>query len=208
MHQVYVLDDHVAVREGVRRLIRSEWPTIDAVLFSEPRAALEAVEKASPDLMVMDWTMPGCEGTTLIKDLRAISPGLRILVYSMHAASAFGVQAMRAGASGYVSKDAPPEELIDAIRRLSQGKRFVSEDLGDALAVALMAPGEQPHESLSAREMQVLLELARGHSITDISAGLNLSVKTVSTYKARLLEKMGAKSVADLVRYAMNHNLL
>lgn len=208
MHRIFVLDDHVAVREGVRRLIKSEWPTVEVTLFSEPREMLAAVGKAPPDLVVMDWTMPGCDGTALINEAKTARPEISILVYSMHSAAAFGVQAIRAGASGYVSKDAPPEQLIDAVRRISQGKRFVSEDLADALATAVTNPEAHPHESLSGREMQVFLALAHGRSITEISSDLRLSVKTVSTYKARIQEKLGARSVADLVRYAMNHNLL
>lgn len=208
MHRIFVLDDHVSVREGVRRLIAAEWPLVEVVLFGQPVEMLSALAQRPPDLLILDWTMPGMDGSSLIREARRLRPNLSVLVYSMHAASAFGVQAIKAGAAGYISKDAPAAELIRAIRHVSQGKTYVTDDLGEALANAVANPLGQPHESLSDREMQVLLELARGSSITEISERLHLSVKTVSTYKSRVQEKLGIKSLADLVRYAVNHKLI
>lgn len=208
MHRIFVLDDHVSVREGVRRLIAAEWPRVEAILFGQPLEMLSALGQQPPDLLIMDWTMPGMDGSSLIRETRRLRPNLPVLVYSMHAASAMGVQAIKAGAAGYISKDAPAAELIEAIRHVSQGKTYVSGDLGEALANAVANPLGQPHESLSGREMQVLIELAQGSSITEISERLHLSVKTVSTYKSRVQEKLGVKSVADIVRYAINHKLV
>jgi DNA-binding NarL/FixJ family response regulator len=159
-------------------------------------------------MVVLDLSMPGGSGLDMVRMIKEASPGTRILVYTMHAEDQFGVRAVRAGADGFLSKDQPADRLIEAVRKILTGHRFVSDELLDKLAVNLARPERRlPHESLSDREYQVLRSLGGGRSISEIAADLQLSVKTVSTYRTRVLEKLDLRSTADIIRYALEHGL-
>jgi len=207
--RILVADDHGVVREGVKRII-SEAP--DMVLVGEADTGEEALEKALTldcDMLLLDITMPGRSGFDVMRELRTQRPGLRILVLSMHPEEQYAVRVLRAGACGYVSKETAPQELLSAIHRVALGGRYVSSSLAEMMAFNLARGGEEkPHESLSDREYQVLCLIASGRTVKEIAAELMLGTKTVSTYRQRLLEKMGMSGNADLIRYAMRNDLV
>ena len=209
MTRILVADDHGVVREGVKRII-SEAP--DMVLVGEADTGEEALEKALTldcDMLLLDITMPGRSGFDVMRELRTQRPGLRILVLSMHPEEQYAVRVLRAGACGYVSKETAPQELLSAIHRVALGGRYVSSSLAEMMAFNLARGGEEkPHESLSDREYQVLCLIASGRTVKEIAAELMLGTKTVSTYRQRLLEKMGMSGNADLIRYAMRNDLV
>ena len=160
------------------------------------------------DVAVVDLSMPGRSGVELIKLLKVERPKLRLLVLSMHSEEQYAVRAVRAGASGYLTKESAADELVAAIRRIAGGGAYISPETAERLVLASNTGSDgPPHTQLSNREYEVFRALVEGKSVTDIAAGLNLSVKTISTHKSRILEKMGLANQADLVRYAVRHNL-
>jgi len=170
--------------------------------------ALEHARAGGFDVLLLDMSMPGKSGIELIKQIHSERPRLRLLVLSMHEETQYAVRAIRAGAAGYITKDRAGPELVGAIRKVAAGGAHVGEDVAQALALAAM-PGatSAPHERLSDREFEVFEQLVRGVSVTDIATRLHLSSKTVSTHKARLMEKLEVDNPADLVRYALRHGL-
>ena len=160
------------------------------------------------ELLLLDLSMPGRSGIELIKQVKDASPRLRVLVLTMHEEDQYAVRAIRAGASGYLTKESAPGQLVAAIRRIAEGRLYISPNVAEQLALDVM-PGSDiaPHKHLSDREFEVFLLLVAGRGVSDIAGQLHLSVKTVSTHKTRILQKMSAASVADLVRYAISHRL-
>ncbi len=209
MIKVLIADDHAVVRQGLKQILGE---TPDMTVVGEATTGLEALEKARAaawDVMVLDITMPGRSGLDLLKDLRAEKPNRPVLILSMHAEDQFAVRLLKAGASGYLTKESVPEELIKAIRKVVSGGRYVSPALAEKLAFEIDAASGRPsHEALSDREFQVLQMIAAGRSVKEIAEELALSVKTVSTYRARILEKMNLKTNADLIHYAIQNRLL
>jgi two-component system, NarL family, invasion response regulator UvrY len=170
---------------------------------------LDLARTERADLAVMDITMPGRSGLEALKDLRTEQPRLRVLMLSMHPEDQYAVRVLKAGASGYLTKESAPEELVKAIRKIMAGGRYVSQSLAERLAVGLHADGDHPtHERLSDREYQVMCLLASGKCVSDVADQLALSVKTVSTYRRRLLEKLQMKNNAELTRYAIEQQLV
>ncbi|MEW6689818.1 MAG: response regulator transcription factor, partial [Pseudomonadota bacterium] len=167
-------------------------------------AALALVRANDYDVALVDMSMPGLSGIDLVKRLKAEKPALRLLVLSMHGEQQYAARALKAGASGYLTKDSASSQLVSAIRKIAAGGVHISE----AAAASLVSAAKEPHQALSDREFEVLRLLATGLSPTEIGERLHLSVKTVSTHKARLLEKLGLGSTAELVRYAMENKLL
>ncbi len=204
MMRVLLVDDHPVVRHGLRQVLAA---TGGAVAVEEAGNADEALERlrAVPcDIVVLDITLPGRSGLDLLKELRRDRPALPVLVLSMHPASEFARRVLSAGASGYLTKDSAPGELARAIARIRAGQRYISPELPDEPA----AGSKLPHERLSDREYQVLRMLASGKPVSEIAHDLSLSVKSISTYRARILRKMGFKTNGALMRYAMNNNLV
>jgi two-component system, NarL family, invasion response regulator UvrY len=207
--RVAIADDHPIVREGLRR-IASEGAGItvtgEAANASDLFRLLAIV---AADVVLLDVSMPGSTFVETLKALREQHPSTRILVLSVHPEDQWAMRALRAGAAGYLTKDHSPEQLVDAIRRVARGGKYVSATLAERLA-GLVDDGQTrvPHERLSDREFEVLRALGSGMTGKEVAAQLNLSPKTISTYRTRLLEKMGLKSRADLVRYVMEHDLL
>ena len=208
MIRLAIADDHPIVRQGLRR-IASEGAGI-SVVGEAPTAAelFRLLARAAVDVVLLDVSMPGSTFVETLKDLREKHPTVKVLVLSVHPEDQWAVRALRAGAAGYLTKDHSPEQLVDAIRRVARGGKYVSEMLAENLA-GLVDNGRagSPHERLSDREFEVLRALGSGMAVKDVAEQLNLSAKTVSTYRARLLEKMGLKSRADLVRYVVEHEL-
>lgn len=203
-----VVDDHTTVRRGVRELLLDAY--VDAVVDEAGTAAdaLERVRSTDYDLVTLDISMPDAHGLELLERSLRARPGLRVLMLSMHAASQFAARCLRAGASGYLTKDHAEEELLGAIARVMSGRRYVSPLVLDEVVAGILddAPG-LPHERLSAREFRVLCMIGAGRPLTDIARALAISPKTVTTYRARVLDKMGLGSNADLVRYCTLHAL-
>jgi DNA-binding NarL/FixJ family response regulator len=206
---VLIADDHAIVREGLRRILAGD-PTF--AIVGEARdghEVLAAVRAGGFEVLLLDLSMPGRSGIDLLRQLKSERPELRVLVLSMHAEEQYAVRAIRAGASGYLTKDTATTQLVAALRKVAGGGLFITPAAAEALALGLQSPGEElAHQRLSDREHEVFLLLAGGASVTEIAERLNLSVKTVSTHKTHVLEKMRMGSVAELVRYAVNRRLL
>lgn len=210
MIRCLVVDDHPIVRQGLVALIGAQ---ADMAPPGEAATAADTVElmRTRPwDLVILDINLPDGSGLDVLRRIRRERPDLPVLVLSAHAEEQFAVRTLRAGASGYLNKQLAADELIVAIRRVLAGRRYVSAALAERLAASLdpAAPDREPHETLSDREFQVLRLLGAGNAVSDIAAQLHLSVKTVSTYRARLLEKLGLESTAELVAYAIRNGLV
>jgi len=205
MIRILIADDHKIVRDGLRRIVAAAPDMEVAAEAANGDAALAQVKAGDFDLVMLDMSMPGLAGMDLIKRLKIEKPKLRILVLSMHGEHQYAARALKAGAAGYLNKDSAAEALLGAIRKVAGGGVHISEA---AAASLLQAADSAPHGTLSDREFEVLRLLVEGLSPTEIGDKLHLSVKTVSTHKARILEKLGLGSTAELVRYALDHKLV
>ena len=207
--RVLIADDHAVFRRGLRDTLAEAF---SKVTFGEARTAQEALDQVRRqdwDVVILDISMPGKSGLDILDDLKRMRPKLPILLLSMHPEQQFARRALKAGAAGYLTKDGVPEELKTAIKKIAAGGRYVSAALAEKLAVDLREGADLPlHELLSDREFQVLRMIAAGKSVKEISEDLSLSVKTVSTYRTRILEKTGMKTNADLIRYALQTQLV
>jgi DNA-binding NarL/FixJ family response regulator len=208
MIRVLLADDHAIVRAGLKEILEGTGEIVVAREATNGREAIEAVRHGGIDVAVVDLSMPGRSGVELIKLIKAERPAVRVLVLSMHSEEQYAVRALRAGASGYLTKESAPDELVSAVRRIARGGAYVSPETAERLVLdSGGSGGGAPHTQLSDREYEVFQMIVAGRSVTEIAAALNLSVKTISTHKTRILQKMGLYSPADLVRYAIAHNL-
>lgn len=206
--RILLIDDHVALQRGLRELLATEFPDMQIECANTEASALQALETGHWHIAVVDLDLPGKGGLELIPALKRCRPLLKVLVYTMHSEQQFGIRALRAGADGYVTKDTPPEDLFLAIRQLLSGRKYLSIQLADQLASAVTADFEsEPHQRLSSREYAVFHGLAQGRSLTEIAAALRVNIKTVSTYRARVFEKLQITNHAELIRYAMRQGL-
>ena len=209
MIQVLVVDDHAVVRAGLRHFFAD---IDDIEIADEADSAISAVQKVRAgtfDIVLLDISMPDKSGVDVLKQIKRDRPELPVLVLSMHPESRYAVQLLRHGAAGYLQKEAMPTELVSAIRTIRQGRRYISPALAELLAAELDRGDDRPlHECLSERERQVFLALARGEAVGAIAIALNLSVKTVSTYRSRVLDKMKVATNADLTYYAIKNDLI
>lgn len=209
MYRVLVVDDHAVVRRGLIGLLREQIGTVEIGEAQSADEAVGQVLRGTWDIVVLDITMPGRSGLDALADIKAQRPHLPVLVLSMHPEDQMAMRVLRAGASGYLTKDSAPEELVTAVRRILSGRRYVSESMADRLVMDLQSnEAEAAHEKLSNREFEVLRMLASGKTITEIAQDLSLSVKTVSTYHTRLLDKMGLQTDSALIHYAVRHHLV
>lgn len=208
MIRLIIADDHAIVREGMKRLIEAQ-PDLSVVAeAANGHQALEFLRAHAADVLVLDLSMPGRSGFELIKQIRETWPKLPVLVLTMHEEQQYALRSIRAGAKGYLTKDSAGSQLVEAIRRLHAGRMYISSDVAELIALDAAAPaGDAPHKTLSDREFAVFQLLVAGRSVSEVGQELHISVKTASTHKTRVLEKMRAQSVADLVRYAMEHQL-
>ena len=208
MIRLVIADDHAIVREGLKRIVGAAAGVEMVGEAADGSEVMREVRGKDFDVLVLDLSMPGRSGMELIKLVKAEKPKLRILVLSMHQELQYAVRAIKSGASGYLTKESAPAELEQAIRKIAGGGAYVSPEVAEQLALGAM-PGSEahPHESLSDREFEVFRMLAAGVSVTDIAARLTLSVKTVSTHKANLMQKMGLANQSELIRYAIRHGL-
>jgi DNA-binding NarL/FixJ family response regulator len=209
MIRILIGDDHAVVREGVKRILDETSDLMVAGEASHGQEVLAKVAAEAWDVVLLDISMPGRNGLEVLQQLRALHPSLPVLVFSMHPEDQYAVRAFRAGAAGYLTKDSLPEELISAIRKVMGGGRYVSSTLAEHLVLDIGRHVTAPlHAALSNREYQVLSLLATGKTVTEIAGVLSLSVKTVSTHRARILEKMRLRTNAELIHYAIRHQLV
>jgi two-component system, NarL family, invasion response regulator UvrY len=208
MIRVAVVDDHPVVRKGLVQILAAEAEMSVAGEAVDTNAALDLLGKTPIDVLVLDVMMPGRSGLEFLKDLKQLYPKLPVLIMSQYPEDQMAVRAIRSGAAGYLAKDSAPEQLVEAVRRVHSGRKYLTPQTAELLAESVESGQEHPHETLSDREFDVFRRLARGQSVSDIAADLNLSVKTVSTYRARVLEKMNMRSNADITRYAIQNQII
>jgi len=207
--RILLADDHVIVRSGLRRIVQDAFPDASIDEVGSCRELRDAIRETNWSVLVLDIALDDRNSLDLVPDLRELRPRMKIIVLSMYGERQFVVRALRAGVLAYLTKDRAPEELLQAIRNVLEGKRYLSESVAGDLADYLAQGGsEAPHELLSPREYEVLVLLASACTVSEIAEGLSLSVKTISTYRARVLEKMGMSSNAQLMRYALQHGLV
>lgn len=207
MYRVLLVDDHDVVRKGIRAILEDRFAAIDIREASGGDEALVALS-APFDAVILDLSMPGRSGIDLLAEIKHRHAKLPVLIMSLHGEEQFAVRALRAGAAGYLTKSAASEQLITAFERIVRGGRYISEALAERLAVAAGGDAGAPHDRLSDREFEVMRGIASGESVSEIADRIHLSVKTVSTYRARLLEKMGMATNAELTRYAIQNGLV
>jgi two-component system invasion response regulator UvrY len=206
--RILLIDDHPLLRAGVRQLIVDRWPDAEVIDASDLASAVRLVPGCRA--AVLDLSLPDAHGIEALVHLRRVAPKLSILVLSMHAEEAFAARALQLGAAGYLTKDRAGEELVTALERVLAGGRYITASLASRLADILTGtdPARAAHELLSVQELRVALLLAQGRSVADIAATVHLSVKTVSTYRARALQKLDLATNADLTRYCLAHGLI
>ena len=209
MIRVLISDDHAILRRGLKEILMRELQDVVCGEAENAQQVLDQVQHEHWDLVILDVTMPGPSGVDVLRDLQRLQPKLPVLVLSMHPEDQYGKRMLKAGASGYMNKDVAPEELIKALRKVLAGGRYVSPALAEKLAVELGEESGRPvHESLSDREFEVLRMIASGKTVSEIAKQLHLSVTTISTYRARILEKMNLTTTAELMRYALRNHLV
>ena len=209
MIKILIADDHAIVREGLKQIVADTSDMVVAGEAVDGREVLEQARKEDWDVILLDISMPGRGGIDTLKELRVEKPKLPVLVLSMYPEEQYAVRALKAGASGYLTKESAPEQLIAAIRKVSNGGKYISASLAENLAFHVEANSEKPlHETLSNREYQVMLMIASGKAVKEIAEELSLSVKTISTNRVRALRKMGMKNNSEITYYAIKHGLV
>lgn len=207
--RILIADDHPVVRRGLKEILAESPDMLEIGEAEHPQQILDLAQAGQWDVVILDLGLPGRGGMDVLRELRQLKPKLPVLILSMQPEDQYAVRALRAGAAGYLTKDAAPEHLLDAIRKVSDGGRFVTGAVAEQLADQLnLDPARPPHETLSDREYQVLKLIGSGATVSAIADRLSLSTKTVSTYRARLLEKMHLKNNAELMQYAIRHRLV
>lgn len=207
MIRVALADDHSIIREGLRQILAANTAIEIVGEAANGQETIDLVARLAPHILVLDLAMPGRSGIELLKQIREAHPRTAVLVLSMYKENEFAVRAIRAGASGYLTKECAGSELLGAIARIVAGKLYISPAVAECLAQDLQTDGKAPHCRLTDREYQIFGLLVAGHAVSRIAQDLDLSVKTVSTHKARILEKLQVESTAELVRYAMANQL-
>jgi two-component system invasion response regulator UvrY len=211
MIQILIVDDHAIVRRGLMQILTDE-PDIGVSEASDAREALKILRDKKFDMVVLDLDLKSKSGLELMKDIKRDQPELPVLFLSIYPEEQFAVRTLKAGAAGFMSKDAAPEELVNAIRKILRGGKYINESVAERLLSDLNSPAQghngMPHEALSDREFQILRLFGEGKTVGEIAAELSISVPTVSTHRTRILEKMGMKTTAELMRYAIENHLV
>ena len=210
MIKVLLADDHSIVREGLRRIVEESDDMEVVAEAADGKEAIHQIRKSQPDVAVIDISMPEIDGLEVLRQLQPEYPELPILILTMHEEQQYAVRAIEAGARGYITKKSAPEQLVKAIRKVYAGSRYLSEEAAEALAlrVAKGKSGQSPLDLLSTRELQVLRRLALGHTNREIAENYNISIKTVDTYRLRLLKKLSLRNNAELSRFAIQNRLI
>ncbi|MET0753541.1 MAG: response regulator transcription factor [Pyrinomonadaceae bacterium] len=206
--KVLIADDHAVVRRGLKHILADEYKTLTVGEAENAQKALELACRQDWDVVVLDISMPGRNGLEALKELKQTRPRLPVLILTSHAEEQYAIRVLKAGAAGYMTKESAPEHLIEAIRKITAGGKYISPLVAEILATTISVDFEkQPHENLSDREYQILSLIASGKTVGEIAEELSLSVKTISTYRARILEKMQMKTNAQLTHYFISNNL-
>lgn len=209
MIKIFIADDHAVVREGVKHILSEMSGIVVSDEASNGKEVLEKIGKKDFDLILLDIAMPGRDGLEILKDIKVQKPKLPVLILSMFPEDQYALRALKSGASGYLTKDSIPDELVKAVRKILKGGKYVSSSFSEKLLFSWDSDSERPiHETLSDREYQVMRMIASGKTLKEISDELSLSVKTVSTYRSRILDKMGMKNNAELTHYAIKNRLV
>jgi DNA-binding NarL/FixJ family response regulator len=208
--KVLLADDHAIVRAGLRRIVEESGDMEVVAEAADGREALRLVQEIVPDVAVIDISMPGLDGLEVVSQLYGQYPNLPILILTMHEEGQYVVRAIQAGAMGYITKQSAPEQLVKAIRRVHEGNRYLTDEAAEALALRIAKGSnvQSPLDSLSMRELQVLRRLAMGHTNREIASAYNISIKTVDTYRFRLLKKLNLRNNAELSRFAIQNKLI
>lgn len=208
MIKVLIADDHTIVREGLKQIVRETCDIAVAAEASNGQEVLDKITRQHFDVIVLDISMPGLNGIEVLKQIHSQKPKVPVLILSIHPEEQYAIRVLRAGASGYLTKESAADELIKAIRKVSMGGKYITSSLAEKLALAIDINTEKPlHETLSDREFQVLTLIASGKTVKTIAEHLCLSKKTISTYRSRILEKMKMKNNAELMHYSIQHGL-
>jgi two-component system invasion response regulator UvrY len=211
MIHILIVDDHAIVRRGLMQILTDE-PDIGVSEASDAREALKVIGEKTFDMVVLDLDLKSKSGLELMKDIKRDRPELPVLFLSIYPEEQFAVRTLKAGASGFMSKDAAPEQLVNAIRKILRGGKYINESVAEKLLSDLHSPSQKTdgmlHEALSDREFQILRLFGEGKTVKEIAEELSISVPTVSTHRTRILEKMGMKTTAELVRYAIENHLV
>ena len=209
MLRILIADDHAIVRQGWKQIIAEGFEQMAVAETGSGRAVLDAVKDAPWSAVVLDVDLPDMNGLDVLKELKARQPDVPVVMLSFHTEAEYVVRAFRAGANAYLTKDSAPDELLAAVKKAMQGGRYVTVSLAEVLAESLAHDAPTlPHQTLSDRELEVLCLMATGKTLTETADQLCLSVKTVSTYRARLLDKLKLRTTAELIRYAIHHHLV
>ena len=209
MLRILIADDHTVVRKGLRQILLDEFPTAEIEEVADAEELINKVMTAKWDVVVSDLSMPGRSGLDALQQIKLSHPDLPVLILSIHPEEQYALRALKSGASGYLSKDTAPDELVKAVQKVLLGKKYISQAIAEKLADTFSSDAVmQPHESLSDREFDVMKFLANGKSVSEIAEMLSLSVTTVSTYRARVMIKMDMKSNSGLTKYAIENKLL
>lgn len=209
MIKVMLADDHLLLREGIKRVLKSEGDIEVIAETGDPFSVINLIQKSNPDIILLDLNFPGKSGMDILKEIKAMKLDVKVLVLSMYPEERFAVRSIKDGASGYLTKETASDVLITAIRKIYAGGKFISSQLAEILVNDLTAAnGKQRHELLSDRELQVFMGISSGKSQTEIGAELNLSASTVNTYRTRVLEKLGLKTNAEIIYYAIQNKLV
>jgi two-component system invasion response regulator UvrY len=207
--RILISDDHAIVREGIKQILADTDDLVAAGEATNGHEVIEHVRREDWDTVLLDLAMPGKDGLETLKEIKREKPKLPVLVLSIYPEEQYAVRALKAGASGYLTKESAPEELIAAIRKVSQGGKYISASLAEKLASHLELDSDKPvHDTLSDREYQVMLMIASGKTVKEIADDMCLSVKTVSTYRVRALSKMGMKNNSEFTYYAIKYGLI
>ena len=207
--KVLIIDDHEVVRRGVKQLLGEIFPHVEVGEADTSQKGIAAVQEKPWDLAIVDISLPDGSGLELVCELHSTAPRLPLMVLSLHPEEQYAVRAFRAGAMAYLTKQTAPDELARAIKQVLTGRRYVTDSLGERMAGSLSKNPTRPgHHTLSEREFEVLVLLAQGQSVKNIAESLTLSIKTVSTYRARLLDKLQLTTTGELIRYALDHRLV
>ncbi len=209
MIKILVADDHTVVRRGLRQILLEGFPGALVEEVGDAEDLIKNVVKSSWDVVISDLSMPGRSGLDALQQIKQLHPNLPVLILSIHPEEQYALRVLKAGASGYLSKDMAPDELVNAVKKVMLGKKYISASVAEKLAATLDQDHDKPlHEYLSDREFNVLKMLAAGRSVSEIAESLFLSVTTVSTYRSRIMAKMNLKNNAELTLYSMEHKLL
>lgn len=207
MNRIILADDHSFIRVGLIQILRDEYPTVEITEVSDGESLINEVSKNDFDLVISDLDMPGRSGLEALIQIKLIKPQIPVLILSIYAEDLYAVRVLKAGASGYLNKNAAPYELITAIQRIELGRKYITSELAEKLLIH-MDSNKEPHELLSNREFEIFKLLAVGKTITQIAEMLSLALTTVSTHRSRIMDKLGLTNNSELTRYAITHNII